>query len=45
MYPVTKIKNLPEAFKSLETPKVLQLSPSLINENKDIWIEEWLNAS
>jgi thiamine transport system substrate-binding protein len=45
MYPVTKIKNLPEAFKSLEIPKVLQLSPSLINENKDIWIEEWLNAS
>ena len=45
MYPVTKIKNLPDAFKSLEIPKVLQLSPSLINKNKDIWIEEWLNAS
>jgi len=45
MYPATKIENLPEAFKSLEIPKALQLSPSLINDNKNIWIEEWLNAS
>ena len=45
MYPVTKIDNLPEVFKLIETPKVLQMSPSLINENKDVWIEEWLNAS
>ena len=45
MYPVTKIENLPEVFKLIETPKVLQISPSSINENKDAWIEEWLNAS
>ena len=45
MYPVIKIKNLPDAFKLIKIPKVLQISPSIINENKDIWIEEWLNAS
>ena len=45
MYPVTKINNMPESFKSIKIPKVLQISPSSINENKDIWIKEWLNAS
>ena len=45
MYPVTKINNLPEAYKSLEIPKVLQIDPTIINTNKEDWIEEWLNAS
>ena len=45
MYPAIKINNLPEAFKSLKIPKAIQIAPSLINENKNIWIEEWLNAS
>ena len=45
MYPVTKINNLPEAFKAIKIPKVLQISPSVINDNKDVWIKEWLNAS
>ena len=45
MYPVTKIKKLPEAYQFLKIPKVLQLDPSIIKSNKDVWIEEWLNAS
>jgi len=45
MYPVIKLDNLPEAFKSLKKPKTLQINPSLINKNRDVWIEEWLNAS
>ena len=45
MYPVIKINNLPEAYKSLEIPKVLQIDPTIINTNKEDWIEEWLNAS
>ena len=45
MYPVIKIKKLPEAFQSLEIPKVLQIDPAIIKSNKKIWIEEWLNAS
>jgi len=45
MYPVTKINNLPTAYKLLEIPKALQIDPSKINDSKDIWIEEWLNAS
>ena len=45
MYPVTKINDLPEAYKSLEIPKVLQIDPTIINTNKEDWIEEWLNAS
>lgn len=44
MYPVTKIKNLPEAFKELEIPKAILLDPATISENKKEWIEEWLNA-
>jgi len=44
MYPVIKI-NLPKAYQSLEIPKPLQIDPSIINANKEIWIEEWLNAS
>ena len=45
MYPVTKINNLPQAYKSLKKPKALQIKPSTINLNKTIWIDEWLNAS
>ena len=45
MYPVTKINNLPEAYKFIKVPKALQLDPIIIHSNKDKWIEEWLNAS
>ena len=45
MYPVTNKTNLPEAYNLLNIPKALQIDPSSINENKNIWIEEWLNAS
>ena len=44
MYPVTIITNLPEAYKFLDIPNALQIDPSSINDNKGIWIEEWLNA-
>ncbi len=44
MYPVTNIK-LPNAFNELEIPKALQLNPKEINNYKDEWINEWLNAS
>ena len=44
MYPVTNIK-LPNAFNELEIPKALQLNPKEINDYKDEWINEWLNAS
>jgi len=36
---------LPEAFNKLEIPNVLQLDSKDINVNKDVWINEWLNAS
>ena len=45
MYPVTKIKDLPEAFKNLDIPKYLQLNPEDINNQKEQWIDEWLRAS
>ena len=45
MYPVIKINKIPEAYQSLEIPKALQIDPVIINSNKEIWIEEWLNAS
>jgi len=45
MYPVIKLNNLPEAYKFLDIPKHLQIDPAIINKNKKIWIEEWLNAS
>ena len=45
MYPVTNIKNLPEAFEKLEVPKFIQMDPKEINKNKEKWIDEWLNAS
>ena len=45
MYPVTKIENLPKAFQKIKIPTPLQIDPFIINENKEIWIEEWLNAS
>ncbi len=44
MYPVTKIKDLPEAFDKLEVPKFIQLDPKEINKNKEKWINEWLNS-
>ena len=44
MYPVTNIK-LPNAYNELEIPKPLQLKPKDINDNKEKWIDEWLNAS
>ena len=44
MYPVTNVE-LPEAYNKLEIPKPLQLNPQDINDNKEIWINEWLNAS
>ena len=44
MYPVTNVE-MPEAFNKLEIPKFLQLDPKDINDNKDTWINEWLNAS
>jgi len=44
MYPVTNI-NLPDAYKHLDIPKALQLDPKDINDNKQEWINEWLNAS
>ena len=44
MYPVTEVE-MPEAFNKLEIPKLLQLDPKDINDNKDAWINEWLNAS
>ncbi len=44
MYPVTNIR-LPNAFNELEIPKALQLNPKEINDYKDEWINEWLNAS
>ena len=42
---VTNKTNLPEAYNLLNIPKALQIDPSSINDNKNIWIEEWLNAS
>ena len=45
MYPVTNKTNLPEAYNLLNIPKALQIDPSSINDNKNIWIDEWLNAS
>ena len=45
MYPVIKLNNLPEAYKNLQIPKALQISPEEISANKEKWIEEWLNAS
>jgi len=44
MYPVTNIK-LPDAYNVLEIPTPLQLQPKDINDNKEKWIDEWLNAS
>ena len=45
MYPVTNIKNLPEAFEKLNVPNFIQMDPKEINKNKEKWIDEWLNAS
>ena len=45
MYPVLKIKNLPKAYEFLNIPKALQIDPKKIGNNKNQWIEEWLNAS
>ncbi len=41
-----KVKNLPEAFNSLNIPnKALQINPKTISNEKENWINEWLNAS
>tara|TARA_Y100000590_G_C15716517_1_gene1012087 strand:+ start:48 stop:1031 length:984 start_codon:yes stop_codon:yes gene_type:complete len=45
MYPVIKIDNLPDAYKNINKPKALQINPKEINDNKENWINEWLNAS
>ena len=45
MYPVASKSILPDAFNQLEVPNILQIDPSEINQNKDKWINEWLNAS
>ncbi len=45
MYPVTNIKDLPEAFDKLNIPNFIQMDPKEINKNKEKWIDEWLNAS
>ncbi|PPR41833.1 MAG: Thiamine-binding periplasmic protein [Alphaproteobacteria bacterium MarineAlpha5_Bin12] len=45
MYPVNNMNNLPKAYENIEIPKAIQLNPTIINENKSHWIEEWLNAS
>ena len=45
MYPVTNIKDLPEAFDKLNVPNFIQMDPREINKNKEKWIDEWLNAS
>ena len=45
MYPVTNIKDLPEAFDKLNVPNFIQIDPKEINKNKEKWIDEWLNAS
>ena len=44
MYPVTNV-SLPKAYNKLEIPNALQLDPRDINDNKETWINEWLNAS
>ena len=44
MYPVTSV-SLPEAYNKLEIPNAIQLDPRDINNNKEKWINEWLNAS
>ena len=45
MYPVNINTILPEAYNLLDQPKVIQIDPAEINKNKEIWINEWLNAS
>ncbi len=45
MYPVTNIRDLPEAFDKLNVPNFIQMNPKEINKNKEKWIDEWLNAS
>ena len=44
MYPVANNSILPEGFKQLKIPNILQINPTDINNNKDEWINEWLNA-
>ena len=45
MYPVTNKSILPDAYNKLEVPNMLQLDPAEINQKKESWINEWLNAS
>ena len=45
MYPVNVDTILPAAYDLLDKPKVIQIAPAEINMNKEMWINEWLNAS
>ena len=45
MYPVKSSTILPDAFNKLKIPEALQIDPEEINNNKEKWIDEWLNAS
>ena len=45
MYPVKSSTVLPDAFNKLKIPEALQIDPEEINNNKEKWIDEWLNAS
>ena len=38
MYPVTNIKDLPEAFDKLDVPNFIQMDPKEINKNKEKWL-------
>ena len=45
MYPVKSSTVLPDAFNKLKIPEALQIDPEEIDNNKEKWIDEWLNAS
>ena len=47
MYPVINIKNkFPEAYNKIHLPtKSLQIDPTILNNNREKWIKEWLDAS
>jgi len=47
MYPVINIKNkFPEAYNKIHLPtKSLQIDPTVLNNNREKWIKEWLDAS
>ena len=47
MYPVIDIEDqLPDAYKKIDIPKKsFQIDPLILDNNKEMWIMEWLNAS